>query len=78
MLKEILKAIKEAATINAMIFMLGFMIIAATGYSQDGEILGCITCVSGAIVAAIAIYNETEKTKNLIYKEETEEDSELD
>lgn len=77
MLKEILKAVKEAAAINLGIFMFGFMIIAGFGYGQDGEILGAISCTCGAIIAATFICNETEKTKTLIYKEETE-DSELD
>ena len=77
MLKEILKAVKEAAAINLGIFMLGFMIMAGFGYGQDGEILGAISCICGAIIAATFVYNETQKTEALIYKDETE-DSELD
>ena len=74
MLKEILKALKEAASINLGIFMLGFMTMAAFGYGQDGELLGAVTCICGAIIAGTFIYNETQKTEALIYKDEPEDE----
>lgn len=75
-MKNILKAIKEAACINAYIFMLGFMIMAAVGYSNDGELLGTITCICGAIICCFAIKQETERTENLICNYEEDDEKE--
>lgn len=77
-MKNIVKSFIEAGTICTAIFMLGFSIMAAMGYAQNGSLLGVITCLCATIVSCFSIYRETKRTEGLIYKEKTEEDSELD
>lgn len=75
-MKEIVKSFIEAATICTAIFMLGFSVMGAMGYAQNGSILGTVTCIFAGIVSSLSIYKEIKTTESLIYKD-NDENSEL-
>ena len=74
-MKKVLKAIEESAIINVCIFMLGFMIMGAMGYAQEGEVIGTITCIIGGIIAAFGIKGETKNVEALCYNYEEDDDT---